>query len=209
MSTTLRNQLQDAFRTDSEFNAFFADHFPEVARRLGPEMMRDQKETLVLEAIPEPLLLDKLRLAQEYSLALRAPSTYGAILGAALRLDRTTQWANIVDTRDQADPILFLLHGQRERAGLPFFVDRVCRHLAPEQGERCRIVRVPFLVDAIGAPSSSRLPSQMQSLFAIQAMDALGIDAFALSPQHRAQATIAKAQPLQRQLAQQAAQPLV
>lgn len=169
MSTTLRNLLQELLRTDSEFHAFFTDRFPDVARRFGPGMTRDQKETLVLEAIPEALLLDKLRLAQEYSLALREPSTYGAVLGAALRLDRTTQWASIVDTREQADSILFLLHGQRERAGLPFFVDRVCRHLAPEQGERCRIVRVPFLVDAVGARTGAdwalRLHSELaQSL---------------------------------------------
>jgi hypothetical protein len=169
MSNALRNQLQERLRTDGEFNAFFTDHFPDVSRRFGPGMARDQKETLVLEAIPEALLLDKLRLAQEYSLALREPSTYGAILGAALRLDRTTQWASIVDTRDQADPMLFLLHGQRERAGLPFFVDRVCRHLAPERGERCRIVRVPFLVDAVGARTGAdwalRLHSELaQSL---------------------------------------------
>lgn len=169
MSTTPRNQLQELLRTDSEFHAFFTDHFPDVARRLGSGMARDDKESLVLAAIPAQLLQDKLRLAQEYSLALRAPTTYGGLLGAALRLDRSTQWADIVDTRDQADCILFLLHGQRERAGLPFFIDRICRHLAPEQGERCRIVRVPFLVDAVGARTGAdwalRLHSELaQSL---------------------------------------------
>lgn len=169
MSMTTRNLLQDLLRTDSEFHAFYTDHFPEVARRFAPGMTRDQKESLALEAIPAQLLQDKLRLAQEYSLALRAPTTYGGLLGAALRLDRSTQWADIVDTRDQAHCILFLLHGQRERAGLPFFVDRVCRHLAPEQGERCRIVRVPFLVDAVGARTGAdwalRLHSELaQSL---------------------------------------------
>lgn len=155
MSKTLRDQLHELLRTSSEFDAFFTDHFPEVSRRFSPAMSRDEKETLVLEAIPAERLADRLRLAQGYSLALQGPSTYGAILGAALRLDRSTQWADIVDTRDQKDCILFLLHGQRERAGLPFFVDRVCRHLAPEQGERCRIVRVPFQVDAIGARTGS------------------------------------------------------
>lgn len=96
-------------------------------------MRRDDKETLVLSAIPADRLADRLRLAQEYSFALQAPSTYGA----ALRLDRNMQWADIVDTRDQKDCIPFLLHAQRERAGLPYFVDHVCRHLAPEQRERC------------------------------------------------------------------------
>jgi hypothetical protein len=168
MSKTLRNQLQELLRTDSEFQAFFADHFPEVARSFDG-LDRVAKENLVLAAIPAQRLQDKLRLAQEYSLALSAPSTYGGLLGAALRLDRSTQWADIVDTRDQAHCILFLLHGQRERAGLPFFVDRVCRHLAPEQGERCRIVRVPFLVDAVGARTGAdwalRLHSELaQSL---------------------------------------------
>lgn len=113
MSQTLRSQLQDLLRTDGEFESFFLDYFPEVARRFGPGMTRDAKENLVLTAIPEGLLQDKLRLAQEYSLALRAPSTYGGLLGAALRLDRSAQWADIVDTRDQADCIVFLLHGQR------------------------------------------------------------------------------------------------
>ena len=52
------------------------------------------------------------------------------------------------------DCILFLLHGQRERAGCRSS-SIACAALGAEQGERCRIVRVPFQVDAIGARTGS------------------------------------------------------
>lgn len=167
MSQPLRILLAEVLRTDSAFNAFFVDYFPDVARQLTPSMNRIEKEDLVIQAIPEARLRERLAMAQAHSMALQAPSTYGSLLGAALRLNRSHQWATIVDTRDQPESILFLLHGQRERGGLPFFVDRVCRHLAPEQGDRCRILRVPFQSDAVGARTGAdwvhRLHSELST----------------------------------------------
>lgn len=80
-----------------------------------------------------------------------AAVSYGAALGAALKLDRTSQWQEIVERSRQSGSIIYLLYGQRERAGLAFFVDRICRFLAPAQGDRHRIFKVPFIVDGIGA----------------------------------------------------------
>lgn len=71
MSKTLRDQLHELLRTSGELDAFFTDHFPNVSRRFSEAMSRDEKESLALEAIPAERLQDRLRLAQEYSLALQ------------------------------------------------------------------------------------------------------------------------------------------
>jgi len=159
----VRALLRETIRTDTDLDTFCLDYFPEVHRKFTGTMDGLAKQNLLIQSVPEDILHAKLAEERAQREALCGPSSYGAALGAALRLDRTTQWQSIVESSREPDTILFLLHGQRERAGLGFFVDRICRFLAPVHGERHRIFKVPFQTDGVGARTGEDWALRMQT----------------------------------------------
>lgn len=164
----LRKLLREVLRTDSDFDAFCMDNFPQVHKLFAKSNDRVQKENTLLEKAPEDLLHRRLGEEQARSAPLLGATSYGAALGAALRLDRTAQWHDIVERSREAGSITYLLHGQRERAGLTFFIDRVCRFLAPEQGDCHRIFKVPFMTDGIGVRTGEDWALRLQSELALR-----------------------------------------
>ncbi len=159
----LRALLRDTLRTEPDFNTFCLDYFPDVHRKFTGSMDGLAKENFLLQSVSEPILHAKLAEERARLEVLSGPASYGAALGAALRLDRTMQWQSVIETSREPDTILYLLHGQRERAGLSFFIDRICRFLAPEQGDRHRIFKVPFQVDGVGARTGEDWALRMQT----------------------------------------------
>jgi hypothetical protein len=165
MSTAeTRALLREVLPIDSELDAFCLDYFPEVHRLYALQMDRLTKENLLLEKIPADLLHRRLVEQRAQSEVLAKPSSYGAALGAALRLDRTHQWDYILETSREPDSFVYLLYGQRERAGLAFFVDRLCRFLGPESDQRHRIFKVPLAsVDGMNARTGESWALHLQT----------------------------------------------
>lgn len=164
----LRKLLREVLRTDAELDAFCMDYCPKVHQQFGNVQDRLQKENLLLQKVPEDLLHKWLGEEQARSATLLGAASYGAALGAALRLDRTAQWHDIIERSREPGSVAYLLHGQRERAGLTFFIDRVCRFLAPEQGDRHRIFKVPFMADGIGVRTGEEWALRLQSELALR-----------------------------------------
>lgn len=80
-SAQVRTYLQQALRTDSDFNGFCIDHFPDASRRFSDSMDRVAKCNLLFELVGDPgLILEKLLLThpeiiQGTSAQRRAKST--------------------------------------------------------------------------------------------------------------------------------------
>ena len=66
--------------------------------------------------------------------------------GAALRIDRTSQWEPLRRICASEESALFLLHGPR-RQNLDLFVSRIWHYLGPECGTHHRTVLVPLRVE--------------------------------------------------------------
>lgn len=162
-NSDVRALLRETIRTDTDLDTFCQNYFPEVYRKFVGSMLRTAKENVLIESIQEAVLQAKLSEERAEREVLSGPTSYGAALGAALRLDRTTQWQSIVESSRAPETVLFLLHGQRERAGLSFFLDRIFRFLAPEHGERQRIFKVPFLNDGVGIRTGEDWMARVQT----------------------------------------------
>jgi len=64
-------------------------------------------------------------------------------VGAALRLDRSTQWAKVLEACQRQRHAFFLLYGQ-SRQSLGLFLDRIHHYLTEESGRPHGVYRIPF-----------------------------------------------------------------
>jgi hypothetical protein len=79
--------------------------------------------------------------------------TTGSILGTAHRLDRTTQWGQILDHCQRDEHSLFLLRGE-SRQGLGLFLERLNHYLA-ERVRGSRVYNVPLRIEHERAESGA------------------------------------------------------
>jgi len=62
---TIREQIDRHLKTDTDFNAFCMDIFPNVYKRFSDSMERKQKTNLLLSLVDQEVILNKLKLYQE------------------------------------------------------------------------------------------------------------------------------------------------
>lgn len=75
------------------------------------------------------------------------------VLGTAIRLDRTTQWGQVLEQCRSDQHSLFLLRGE-SRQSLGLFLDRLRRFLS-DSTQRHRVFNVPFQVEGVFAQSGA------------------------------------------------------
>jgi hypothetical protein len=127
----VRKLLGEVLRGDSDLDAFCLDFFPVVYRNhFGGGRNRLAKENALLEQKPVEDILSALREAfpdavpDAEAAAPPTPLTYGALLDAAIRLDRSLQWQRVLEDSERQENVFFLLHGH-SRQGLHLFVRRI------------------------------------------------------------------------------------
>jgi hypothetical protein len=86
-------------------------------------------------------------------------------LGASLRLDRSSQWAEVLSASKRDEHALFLLYGQ-SRQNIGLFLDRTQHYLAVESGRPHRVVRVPFKLGYSRASSGAEWEAHIAAALA-------------------------------------------
>lgn len=158
----VRKKLERVIQTPTELNRFCADYLPDS---LGPVQSASEltrKMDRLLATVKPDRLEQALALAFPDRMAQQG-ATQGAVLCATLRLDRKSQWGKMLVACQKPDNAVFILHGQRERAGLSFFVDRLQQFLATSIHDHHRVFLVPFLDREVEAKSADGWALRLQT----------------------------------------------
>ncbi|WP_437723130.1 toll/interleukin-1 receptor domain-containing protein [Sorangium sp. So ce861] len=110
--------------------------------------------------------------------------TARAALGAALRLDRSAQWATVIAMCHGSEHVFFLLYGH-SRQSLGLFLDRIHYYLAEQSGRPHRVFRVPFRLGHSFATSGAEWESHLSFALA-PGRRGTAADHLALAAQHQA-----------------------
>lgn len=158
----LRKKLARTLRDPAELNGFCSNYLPErlTAVHSAPELANKIDRLL---ATVEPSRLENALAAAFPDRLAQQGATQGSVLCATLRLDRKNQWKKVLAACQKPDNALFILHGQRERAGLSFFVDRLQQFLATSMQDHHRVFLVPFLDREVEARSADGWALRLQT----------------------------------------------
>lgn len=154
----LRRVLFEQLRTDSDFNAFCLDYFPETHRLFAAGMDRQAKTSLLLEREDRAAVLRQVRGQRPED-----QQTNQAIWRALLRLDRDTQWGALLNSLDDAQHLnqLVLVHGHKDQ-NLQLFVRRIEEHLRDKA--RSLVIQVPLKLAAAIAESGAKWGLHLQQI---------------------------------------------
>ncbi len=155
LNAQVRWLLFEILRSDSDFDAFCLDYFPEARSRFANNMDRVAKINLLFEQVSSDTVLRRLESTQPTALARLQASILKrkqAVWSALLRLDRYHQWGELVSSLQDASTVnrLLILHGD-ERQNVGLFVRRIEDYLAEDA--RCSVVHVPLRM--VGATATS------------------------------------------------------
>ncbi len=147
VDTLLRRRLlnENFFERLLSERGFRRSEIDEVRSRYASVIARPKHLPPLAEAVT-PSVVPVARARRSSSPLSAGPwahTTVRTALGAALRLDRSPQWAAVLEAYQRSEHVFFLLHGQ-SRQSLGLFVDRVHRFLTEESTTPHRVVRVPF-----------------------------------------------------------------
>ncbi len=172
--TMSRNLVRRAFfetlRTDSDADAFCLDHFPETYRQFSSGMDRQRKVNHLLERERPEEVFALLRTYQKQpTVSVVPPSssvpsiqpataqqTKQAVWRALLRLDRITQWKDLVASVSEPSHCnqLVLLSGCWDQ-NVSLFLRRIEEHLR-EHVPSSRVIEVPLKLSSEPAKTGAR-----------------------------------------------------
>lgn len=149
--------LFETLRSDSDFEAFCLDYFPEVRRRFSNNMDRMAKANLLFELVSAGTVLNRLEASHPATLARLQASILKrkqAVWSALFRLDRYHQWGELVTSLQEASTMnrLMIVHGD-DRQNIGLFVRRIEDYLAEDA--RCTVVHVPLRMAGATAASGA------------------------------------------------------
>lgn len=154
----LRKLLSQLLRTDSDFNAFCLDYFPQTQRLFATGMDRQAKTSLLLEREDHAAVLRRIRGERPQD-----QQTSQVIWRALLRLDRDTQWGELLRSLDDAQHLnqLVLVHGNKDQ-NLRLFVRRIEEHLRDKASSL--VVEVPLKLAAAVAETGVKWGLHLQQI---------------------------------------------